>query len=57
MAKVVIEINGVRHALVPDGDAWYDCGQCSLVDLCRTKNVLLCNCFDISYHHFEIQRG
>ena len=57
MVKVVIEINGVRHGLVPDPTLWFDCGQCSLADLCRTKNVLLCNYFERSNHHFEVQRG
>ena len=57
MVKIVIEINGVRHGLVPDPTLWFDCGQCSLADLCRTKNVLLCNYFERTNHHFEVQRG
>lgn len=57
MKKVVIEINGVRHALVPDEPIWFDCDKCSLSDLCRTKNVLLCNCFKNSRNHFEIEKG
>ena len=55
MDKVVIEINGVRHALVPDDQIWFECGNCSLVDLCRIKKVLICNMFDGAYHHFEVE--
>lgn len=56
MVKIVIEINGVRHALVPDDIIWFDCDQCSLSDLCRKHELLLCNVFEKSYCHFEIRK-
>lgn len=57
MNKVIIEINGVRHVLVPDEPIWFDCDQCSLSDLCRKRALCMCNVFDDSDGHFEIQRG
>lgn len=57
MNKVVIEINGVRHALVPDDTIWFDCDKCSLCDLCRKYDFLICNVADDSDCHFEIQKG
>lgn len=57
MVKIVIEINSVRHALVEDKVRWFDCDLCSLSEMCRQKEVLLCNMFNRPNHHFEIQRG
>ncbi len=56
MDKFVIEINGVRHTLVKNKRRWFDCDLCSLADLCRKKEVLLCNIADSSDNHFEIRK-
>lgn len=56
MKKIVIEINGVRHVLVEDNVRWFDCHQCSLAEYCRIRELLLCNVFSNSYHHFEIRK-
>lgn len=55
MDKVVIEINGVRHALVKNSQKWEDCNECSLCDFCREHWDLLCNLFEDGDFHYEIE--
>ena len=56
MEKVVIEINGVRHALVSDDKKWEDCNECSLCAICREHWDLLCNLVEDGDFHFEYEK-
>lgn len=51
----MIEINGVRHQLVKDQSLGVICEDCSLNDICDIEGVSLCDVFDQSFCHFEIE--
>lgn len=56
MDKIVIERNGVRHALVSDSDLEYCDDGCSLLDLCVKRDICLCRIMGCVNGHFEIEK-
>lgn len=50
MAKVIVEIDGVRHRFVKDKQD-FDCNKdCSLRDYCLMWKDIICNSFGEGYH-------
>lgn len=59
MDYIVVEINGVRHKLVPDDISKDACAACSLNSICSSEDSM-CSAFVGLYHdsihsHFEIE--
>ena len=53
--KIVLEVDGVRHALKPDGKD-DNCGRCSMHEICF--NIANCLCAELDGHgyvHFELE--
>lgn len=55
MKKVTMEVNGKKHKLVkdPNGDGFFGCKQCSLIDICFPSE-LLCDQLGHTDCHFEL---
>lgn len=55
--KIVLEVDGVRHALKPDVKK-YNCYRCSLRESCFNK--VNCLCIELDHHgnvHFELENN
>lgn len=42
MKKIVLEIDGVRHRLVDNGEST-SCAMCSIKDFCEQTDYVMCN--------------
>ena len=56
MKRIVIEIDGVRHQLVPDQKNVDHCmkGRCSMYAFCQRAPVTTCTAFATSGYHFSL---